>query len=146
LWIPDCPLALDSDPAIAPTKSDLRATQSPTGATFGLVGNFFHTHTNVRWTHVPKNRVWTALEVLANQSYQTFLKDTQWAVGANELGLWFRVQSLCQIYGGGVKVGTNLANGWALIGVDACAPPLSAPPWTALYNITIASIVSVGGP
>lgn len=149
LWIPDCPIAMDQDPTIAPLKSDLRATQSPTGTVLGLVGNFRYVHANVRWSHVPLNRIWTAKEVLANQSWQTFVKDTQWSVGANELALWFRPQSPCQLYGlNGIKVGTNLLNGWSLIGVESISPPLSAgtAPRVAFYNVTIPQIVSIGGP
>lgn len=147
LWIPDCPVAVDGDPRTAPPATDLRQTQSPTGAVLGLVGNQRFVHNNVRWTAVPFNRTWTVLEVLANQSMQSFLRDTQWAFGANELGLWFRPSSACRLYDlKGQLFGTNLAYGWALIGVDKFSPTMTKASYTGLWNIVIPSIVSRSGP
>lgn len=145
LWIPDCPLSCDGDPAQAPRVTDLRTTQSPTGYVVGLIGNTFYRHKNIRWSHVAKSRVWIGSETTVNASWEKFLVDTQWALGHS----WFTPVSLVNIYDiAGAKVGINAnagagVSGWYLKGVsDLELQRSGGSDWTGMFEIRVPEIVA----
>ncbi len=147
LWIPDCPIGLDSDPSQAPLMSDLRTTMSPTGVVLGLVGNVFYIHKNVRWTHVAKARVWESAVTYANSSWEYFFRETQLGLGSS----WFVPASPFRIYdhtGGLVGVSGALGVGvttWQMTGVTGTDLARVDPGgWTGLWKVLIPQIVSSG--
>ncbi len=144
VWIPDCPLAIDGDPSAAPTFTDKRTTTSPTGVTLGLVGNIRYQHSNVRWTHVARERVWIGAETTVNASWERFVLDTQLGQGLS----FFSVCSKVQIYdSNGILVGiygnsgSGMA-GWSCIGIDSVNPTQPMPGFSGLWTVTIPELVT----
>lgn len=112
LWLPDCPLYLDSgDYKSAPRQTDLRQSVTPTGRAFGDVGNVRYRHRGLRYSHVATNKVWEAQALLGNESLERFALDTQWGQGHT----WFAPSSRVVIYGpGNNTVGGSIAESWSL--------------------------------
>ncbi len=142
-WIPDCPLALDGDPQMAPVSTDLRLMQTPDGRMFGHKGTSKFVHKNLVYSHVPRAR-YLESELGIKASWEQFLADTQWGDGHP----WFTVASKVQIY---AQLGGTVANplgsdrqvrGWYLQGVEAVKASLSATPWTGLFRLEIPMITA----
>ncbi len=144
LWIPDCPINMDGDPAQAPRMTDLRTTQSPTGIVIGLVGNSFYRHKRIRWSHVEKVRTWIGSESTVNASWERFVVDTQFGLGH----AWFTPVSLVQVYDlAGAKVGINAnsgagVSGWYMVGINSTELARSTENWTGMFSIEIPELVA----
>ena len=154
LWLPDAVLSLDGDPRTAPQPSDFRATQSPTGRTYAVVGNSLFLHTNAMYPYVPKARAWESAAVAAGipgASWETFVGDYQLGRGPIP---WFTVGGGVQIYdhngallGQDANAGTGLTTGWntpAVTGNDSktLKPAGGSSPWTGLFALTIGNLTS----
>jgi hypothetical protein len=142
LWLPDCPVTLDGDPGRAPLVTDLRTTASPTGAMLGFVGNTFYRHSQIRWTHVAKSRVFESQAVVSKTTWEWFMRETQFGLGLS----WFGPLSAVNLYDlSDAAFGVDyVTGGWKMVGVDRIEPRLSVAGWTQLYTIEIPSIISAG--
>jgi hypothetical protein len=144
LWIPDSLLSVDGDPRMAPLKTDKRQTRGPTGYVFGVQGNSYPRHRKLVWDMVTVDRVRSAVASYANNTWEAFLKETQWGMGSS----WFTVDSLVQIYDhNNVQVGVDGAvAGWYLIGVDSfdASARKVDPTYTGLWRIEVPEISAVG--
>lgn len=149
IWYPDCPLNCERDPYQAPLVSDLRTSQSPTGVVLGLTGNTFYRHRNIRWTHVPRERVWESEVTYANASWEHWFSTTQLGAGHS----WFSVSSPVQIYWSNAGVDTLLGgaansetglSGWTITGLDSIEPAQSVEQWSGLFRIELPALVSSG--
>jgi hypothetical protein len=145
VWLPDCPINLDGDPDQAPSVTDRRDTESPTGVVLSLVGNRKYRHRNVRWPAVPRAATWESAVTVAKSSYEQWLIDTQFGLGHS----WFRPGARVQVYwdraGSLVTLGNaqNL-DGWFVKGITSTEPTMTSPPYTGLWNITWPELVSDG--
>jgi hypothetical protein len=146
VFIPDCSLYLDADPAQAPRVSDLRTTRGPTGIVLGLSGNSFRRHRGLVWSHVPIDRVWESHATYANGSWESFFNTTQMGFGH----AWFTPSSPIQIYchdgtvvGGAYNNGAGVS-GWYITGLDSIEPRNSEREYTQLFRIELPEIVSPG--
>lgn len=142
LWLPDCPVTLDGDPGRAPLVTDLRTTVSPTGAMLGFVGNTLYRHSNIRWTHVAKSRIWESQAVVSKTTWEWFLRETQFGLGSS----WFSTLSAVNLYdlSDSLFGADYVTGGWKMQGVERIEPQLSVRGWTQLYQIEIPSIISAG--
>ncbi|HEY1813020.1 MAG TPA: hypothetical protein VGG74_11805 [Kofleriaceae bacterium] len=146
LWMPDCPLNLQTDPRMAPINSDLRQTSSPTGRVLGLVGNFMYVHVKAMWAAIPPSRIWEGLAAIPNASWEFFFNETQLGRGVS----WFKPSSKLRItYHTGAAMGSLGAfgagvDGWQIVGVQNVAPDLLQKDWTGLYSLTIPQLLSAG--
>lgn len=143
LWLPACPLNSDSDVKIAPRGSDHRNTVGPTGEVYGLVGNLFYRHKNLRYAYVPVHRAWTSKETTTNASWETFFHETQ--LGQNSS--WFSVTSKVRIYFDDAGVDTLVGNiPWKIVkpaGLDEIALA-DGKQWAGLVQIHLGDIFSTG--
>lgn len=145
VWLPDCPINLDGDPDQAPSVTDRRDTESPTGVVLSLVGNRKYRHRNVRWPAVPRSATWESAVTVTRSSYEQWLIDTQFGLGHS----WFRPGARVQVYwdraGSLVTLG-NAQNidGWFVKGIASTEPTMTSPPYTGLWNITWPELVSDG--
>lgn len=94
VWQPNCPLVPDARHRSAPPMTDARRARGPTGVVTMHVGNSRYKHSNLRYSHIPADKIWRVDEVVANESLQQFLDDTQWGAGH----AWFGVGSKCRIW------------------------------------------------
>lgn len=94
LWIPNHPLNSDVDSKQAPTETDQRDVETPSGDVVSLAGNRRYVHTNLMWEHVPINKVWISEEIVANESYEKFYTDAIDGSG----NAWFTTGSPLRIY------------------------------------------------
>lgn len=143
VWIPDCPLVADGDPKRAPMASDMRQGVSPKGDVFTLVGTTMLKHTGLAWSLVALNRVWTAEELVTNQAYETFWKDTQLGAGHP----WFGVGSALKIYDQrGISVGQDASvSAWNLVNPPGLETlKMSQQGYTGLWRVEWPQIVSSG--
>lgn len=147
LWMPDAPLTLDGDTARAPIVSDLRTTVSPTGYTYGLSGTRFYRHKNLRWSHVPKARVWEVEAIAAGtprNSWETWFLQTQ--IGG--VAAWLSAASRFELYDhNGTELGADYAvSGWFVGGGLAAIEPRRSgnSDWVGLWEIAIPEVVSNG--
>lgn len=142
LWMPDCPLTLEGDPSRAPLVSDLRTSQSPRGFVIGLVGNSFYRHKNLQYSHVPRNRVHEAVAATINNTWETWVLDTQLGSGF----VWFLPASAFTIYDHNeVQVGLDkVVTAWQLSGVVSVEPLRSGnSDWLGNWEVLIPQIVAV---
>jgi hypothetical protein len=93
VWQPDCPLTTMKRHRSAPLKTDMRQSRTPTGIVYANIGNERYQHDDVRWSHVPTNKVWRVDETVTNESLQQWLDDTQLGRGH----AWFSVGSKCKL-------------------------------------------------
>lgn len=145
LWIPDCPIAMDiPDPAQAPRQTDRRSTSSPTGRVISHMGSSKYVHPNLRWTHVPRSRVWRSAELVPGASWQQFLSDACWAEGHP----WFDGSGDVRIWDhNGVQLGSAAGvSNWTLTGagVSNLTPKPSAEQWGGLWRIDGIDLESEG--
>jgi hypothetical protein len=149
LWIPDCPLSPMAASYLAkPRRTDLIQTESPSGYVIGHVGNAKYEHQRLRWTHVPRARVWNEGADL-RLSLQEFLVDTQWGMGHD----WFPVSSPVQVLahdgkyvGGGSVTGYATVSGWTLLrcaGDHDLARRVSEH-WDGYFTVEFPELVSSG--
>lgn len=140
IFVPDCPLALDSDPRMAPMITDHRQTQSPTGFVLGLVGNIHYRLRNIRWSHVTRTRTWNTSAT--DPSWERFVKDVQIGQGHS----WFTPSSRVRIID---QSGSELASDagtftWQMKGVSSVEPRKVTENWTGMWRIEIPELVSDG--
>lgn len=141
LWIPDCPIMMDSYHLSTPYATDLRQTESPTGLVISHIGNVKYRHKNVRWTHVVYNKIWAQAESVDNESLEQFLIDAVWGLGHS----WFSPGSKCSVVAhDGNEVGAGSVDGWYLKG---CAEMESivrraGEAWDGLWSVTIPEMVT----
>lgn len=150
LWLPDCPLDLEGDPVRAPLVTDLRTTESPTGAVYGLVGTSKYRHRGLRLSHVSRARTWEGSASTAYSSWEAWLKDTQLGAGH----AWFTAASAFQPYwdnagtaaiiGADLNSGAGATSGWQMTGLDSVEPKKASAPWLGQWVIEVPQIVSVG--
>lgn len=110
VWQPDCPLITMKRHRSAPLKTDMRQSRTPTGIVYANVGNERYQHDDVRWSHVPTNKVWRVDETVTNESLQQWLDDTQLGRGH----AWFSVGSKCRViaHDGNLVGGADSVNNW----------------------------------
>ncbi len=146
LWIPDCPLAIDGDPKRAPMGSDARATVSPDGEAYGLVGTTFYRHRNLRYSHVARARVWEVEAATTNASWETFFKETQLGQSSS----WFTPLSKCNIYFDNAGIDTLVGNDKPIAGWKFPKPKslddlaLASGTWPGLVRVELGDITSRG--
>lgn len=145
LWLPDCPLWLDGDPATMPEISDARNTESPDGTSVTLVNSFKAKHRNLTWSHVLQNRTMVTSEVTANSSWQTWLRDTQWGRGHS----WFSPGSPFNVYWSSAGTDTLLGGSSAPEGGWKMSPVLRdfnpqrvSESWNGVWRIVIPAVVA----
>lgn len=147
LWIPDAPVTVESALRAAPLVTDLRSVESPTGALYSHVGNSRYRLRNVRWSHVPVARVWTA-EAATNESLQAWLLDTQFGLGH----VWFSPSSKIEIVDHGGEVLANedtsppTVSGWRIKGVRSIDDMVKRVDgaWDGMWAVSIGELVSAG--
>ncbi len=151
LWLPDCPLNLDGDPASTPEHSDARSSESPTGAVITLVGCFKYAHSNLRWSHVRQSKALAGSESPTYSSWQSWIRDTQHGRGHT----WFTPGSGFQVYyssaGSEVIVGADRNGGAGPLGGWFASPPISKidpkrvdAGWLGMWEVAIPRVVSSG--
>lgn len=142
LWLPDAPIQIDSDPARAPIVSDLRTTQSPTGRVYAVAGNTFYRHRNLRWSHVPRARVYEAVAQYAGNTWETWFRQTQ--IGG--LVSWLSTGSAFEIYDHNeIKFGSDYSvTSWQISPAINSIEPKRVSDWVGLWEVAIPSIVSAG--
>ena len=145
LWFPHCPLMLDGDPRQAPRADDGRASVSPTGAVYKVVGVSSYRHRNVRFTHVPQAYVWARSAALQNCDYETWYLDTQAGLGHS----WFSPASVCVVgwdnAGSVTTMGSASVNRWQFPSPQAPDElVLSAAPWTGYVTVVMGDARSNG--
>ena len=149
-WLPDCPLDLEGDPTRAPTVTDLRTTESPTGGLYGVVGSTRYRHRGLKWSHVSRARTWEGSASPTYSSWEQWFKDTQLGAGHS----WFSVSSSFQVYwdnaGSAALVGADLNSGsgptlgWKLSGLNSIEPRKAGGALLGWWTIEIPQIVSEG--
>jgi hypothetical protein len=143
LWMPDCPIFLDGRYLAAPEVTDQREMRSPTGKVISHVGNTYRSHKNVRWTHVPANRVWQYDETVGWESLESFMRDTQWGLGH----AWFTTSSKCVITAhDGNVIGGGDVNGWYLTGCRKMQDITQrrGESWDGVWTVSFPEITSDG--
>lgn len=149
VWLPDCPLKLAGNPRSAPSVTDLRQSESPTGVVLGLAGNRKYRHKGIIWPAVPIERVWEDEAEYAYASWESFLIDAQYGMGHS----WFTPSSRVQIIWDDAGTPTLIGqyanagegtDGWYMKGLTSVEPEMTSPPWTGLWKIEIPEIVTDG--
>ena len=144
LWIPDCPLAADSDIKQAPTATDIRSTVGPTGYVYSKRGTQRYRHTGLRWSHVAINRVWRSEETTTNQSYERFVEDCIEATSV-DLSTFFSVNSAIQIYDqrGTLAGSAKSVTAWKVTAIPSLSSlRMAIADYTGLWRIEWPEIVS----
>jgi hypothetical protein len=150
VWLPDCPLMLDSRPSSAPEVTDLRQSEGPTGTMYALVGCTKYVHTGLRWSHVVEARTHEGAATTTYASFQQWLRDTQFGSGHT----WFTPGSAFQVYwdnngtdtlvGLDLNAGTGPSAGWKLSGLNTFNPKRRDENWNGIWTIEIPKIVTPG--
>ncbi len=134
LWIPDNPLAADSDIKQAPTETDTRACEGPTGLVTTLAGCDKYVLTGLIWDNVAINRIWIGEETTPNQSYERFYRDCIRGNGH----AWFTPGSAVKIYdhrGYYAGQGSSIVS-WTPVNVPALsALKMSQGRWTGYWRV-----------
>jgi hypothetical protein len=149
VWIPDCPLQLDGDPEQAPTISDLRTSQSPTGFVLGLSGNTFHRHTGLVYSHVARDRVWESAATYDHASWEWFFRETQLGLEsslftpASPLQIYWNNAGTLTLLGDAANDGAG-TDGWTITGLGSVEPRPSQANYTGLFRIELGTVVSEG--
>lgn len=144
LWMPDAPMQLDGDPARAPIVSDLRTTESPTGAVYAMAGNTKYRHTNIRWSHVPRARVHAVVAQYNGNVFETWMRQTQFG----GVMPWIGPGAGFEIYDHNE---TKLGSDYGVVSWKISPAVTSIEPrrsggsdWVGLYEINFPKIVSAG--
>lgn len=143
LWMPDCPMQLDGDPARAPLVSDLRVTLSATGNVFGVSGSKMYRHKNIKWSHVPRSRVHSAVASTPVNCWETWVTQTQ----IGNAVPWVGPAASFDIYDHNeVKLGSDKpVAAWRIFpALGNVEPTKSSPDWVGLWEIILPAIVSAG--
>ena len=149
VWFPDCPLNLDSDPAVAPKVTDRRSTQSPTGQVLSLVGNYSLRHKGVRWEAVARSQIWESAATYANGSFETFADDCLYGLGhawftpSSPLSIWWNDAGTDRALGYTHNSSTGVP-GWYVIDVTSTEPKQVTQGWTGLWRVDFGDVVGVG--
>lgn len=149
LWIPDCPLNIEGDPAQAPKVTDLRMTRGPTGNVLGLSGNAFYRHKGVMWTHVPRAQVWESEATYANASLEHFANAAffgfghAWLGPASPLQIYWNDAGTDRAVGYAFNSSAGVA-GWSVLTLDSVEPKKSIEGWSGLFRVEFGEIVSSG--
>jgi hypothetical protein len=149
IWIPDWPLQLDGDPEQAPTISDLRTSQSPTGVVLGLSGNTFHRHTGLVYSHVARDRVWESAATYDHASWEWFFRETQLGLEsslftpASPLQIYWNNAGTLTLLGDAANDGAG-TDGWTITGLGSVEPRPSQANYTGLFRIELGTVVSEG--
>ncbi|TXH41022.1 MAG: hypothetical protein E6Q97_38460 [Desulfurellales bacterium] len=139
VWLPQCPLQLDAWISSAPVTTDLRVSKSPRGHTSGVVGNRHYRHTNLRWSHVPRDRCYTEASTVGS-SWEQFLKDTQFSAGFT----WFTPLSPLNIWNHeGLPLGGSTSIKWNMTNIENTMVRRSSGDWDGFHEVTIAELVAV---
>lgn len=140
VYVPNCPIAADSDVKQAPTGDDRSSTISPTGRVYSLASSEFYRHRNVRFSHVASQYVWANNATYANQDWETFYLDTQLAHHS-----WFSVGSRVKVYwnnaGTAMLVGSGTVDAWSMpkcVTLDELR--LAVGNWTGLVEINLGDL------
>ncbi len=147
VWLPDCPLLMDGDPARAPLVSDLRRTRSPDGNVISHIGNTSYRHRGLAWTHVARAKMWEAVG-LVKGSYEQWFKDSQLGVGH----AWFTPGSAFHVInhdsirlGADLNSGSGPTAGWKISeGPTSIEQTMSERPWVGQWRVEFGSIESPG--
>src|SRR5678815_451182 len=140
VWASGAPLAADTDPKQAPKGDDGVATIGPTGKVYGLVGNFYRRHRNLRFQYVAKNRVWSA-DATYGEDYETWYLETQRGQHS-----WFSAFSPINVYWDNAGTATLLGNGVVTAGWKMPKPAtldeieLPVKGWTGLVNVNLGDL------
>jgi hypothetical protein len=150
LYIPDCPVTLEGDPASAGKVTDLRSTVGPTGSSFSMVGTKMYRHKSIRCSHVARARMFEANAATTYASWQQWLDDTQFGDGHS----WFSVGSAFQLYwdnngtaaivGASLNAGAGPTAGWCQSGLTTFEPRRAHETLLAYWEILIPQIVTSG--
>jgi hypothetical protein len=149
VWIPDWPLQLDGDPEQAPTISDLRTSQSPTGVVLGLSGNTFYRHTGLVYSHVARDRVWESAATYDHASWEWFFRETQLGLEsslftpASPLQIYWNNAGTLTLLGDAANDGAG-TDGWTITGLGSVEPRPSQANYTGLFRIELGTVVSEG--
>jgi hypothetical protein len=110
VWFPECPVFVaESDPRLAPVRSDARTSVSGSGDRITHVGVYQRYHRVVRWSHVPISRIREQSATYANASFRTFWDDTQLARGS--IPWFYPGSSLCIVDHNGNVLGQDMQTG-----------------------------------
>lgn len=150
LWLPDCPLDLEGDPTRAPLVTDLRTTESPTGAVYGIMGTSKYRHRGLVLSHVSRARTWEGSASTTYASWEQWFKDTQLGMGHS----YFSVASAFQAYwdnagtaaivGADLNSGAGPTNGWKMTGLNSIEPRKTSGSWLGQWRIEVPQIVTDG--
>lgn len=149
VWLPGCPLNLDSDPAVAPKVTDRRSTKSPTGQVLSLVGNYSLRHKGVRWEAVARSQIWESAATYANGSFETFADDCLYGLGhawftpSSPLSIWWNDAGTDRALGYTHNSSTGVP-GWYVIDVTSTEHKQVTQGWTGLWRIDFGDVVGVG--
>ncbi len=150
LFLPDCPVTMDGDPANAGKVTDLRSTVGPTGTSVSLCGTSMYKRTGIRLSHVSRARTFEANASPGYSSWEQWLDDTQFGAGHS----WFTPGSPFQLYwdsagtasivGASLNSGAGPSAGWTQSGIDSFDPKRVHESALIWFEISIPSLVSSG--
>lgn len=148
LWIPDCPLALDSDTPRAPIRTDAMMMVSPRGDATTLVGNRSFCHTGLKWSNVVESKIWEKAALIANASWETFWKDAQLAQGSHAWLVQSPGARLKIIDHAGRTLGSDANSGTGVSGWSASRGPMDINPkkssgqWAGQWRVELPELVA----
>jgi hypothetical protein len=141
LWMPDSPAVTDQVFTAAPVVTDLRTSQSGRGHVFGVVGNSYYQHRNLKWSHVPNARATIAANADGN-TWEQWLHDTQFGRGF----VWFAPSSKFVAFDHfGRQLGGAMASipTWQIVDVLGVEMRRTSDSWDGLFSIEIPRLVAV---
>jgi hypothetical protein len=117
-----------------------------------LVGNKYHRHRGLVWSHVPPNRYRAAAETVDGESWERFLCETQLKQAAptgNSVASLFKPGARVQIFDhAGVKVGQDFAgvglSGWFMQGLADLQTRKSFEGSAAWWRVDVPELISDG--
>jgi hypothetical protein len=153
LWMPDAALIVKTDPWRAPKRTDKRASRTPNGQVTTYVSSSHYQHSNLRYSPVPRARIFEGEAATPGASLEQWIADTQDGDGHP----WFEVGAAFQIYasrlgvdrivGYDLNAGAGPTNGWKFS--PAMAPledivARSSENYLGLWTLELGPIVSEG--
>ena len=145
VWQPDCPLTTMKRHRSAPLKTDMRQSRTPTGIVYANIGNERYQHDDVRWSHVPTNKVWRVDEAVTGESLEQWLDDTQLSRGH----AWFSVGSKCKLiaHDGNLVGGFDGIDNWwptGFTGINDIVTDRATEGWDGHWSVRFPAIESDG--